>query len=63
METVKDDCKHIDCKWRGRFDSQPVCQYMMITGKPRGCKISECDKYEAGKIGVRSYMEGLFYDV
>lgn len=36
---------------------------MMITGKPRGCKISECNKYEAGKLKVVSYMEGFWYEI
>ena len=63
METVKKDCKHVDCKWRGRFDSQPVCMYMMITGKPRVCKISECDKYDSGKLRVVSKKGGVWYDV
>ena len=25
------------------------CNYLLITGKRRGCKIGECDKYEKGK--------------
>lgn len=36
---------------------------MMITGKPRGCKISECNKYETGKLKVVSYMEGFWYEI
>ena len=63
METVRKDCKHEDCRWRGRFDSQPVCQYMMITGKPRGFNISDCNKYEPGKVKVVSYMEGFWYEI
>lgn len=63
METVNDDCKHVDCKWRGRFDSAPACMYMMITGKRRGCKISECDKYEPGKVKISSNIGGFWYDI
>lgn len=63
METVKEHCKHKDCKWRGRFDFQPACLYMMITGKRRGCRISECDKYEPGKVKVTRNIGGFFYDI
>lgn len=63
METVRDDCKHEDCKWRGWFDHQPACLYMMITGRPRDCKISECEKYKPGKVGVRSNIGGFWYDI
>lgn len=60
-ETVKEHCRWRDCKYRTRFDSQPSCGYMIITGRPRGCKISECDKYEPGKVKIVSRMEGMRY--
>lgn len=25
------------------------CDYLLITGNRRGCKVGECDKYEKGK--------------
>lgn len=25
------------------------CDYLLLTGKRRGCKIGECDKYKKGK--------------
>ena len=45
IETM-DQCKHPDCKYRGRFDILICCNYLYKTNKIRGCKISECDKYE-----------------
>ena len=60
-ETVKEHCIHKDCKYRTRFDSQPSCGYMMITGKPRGCSISKCDKYSQGKIATVSKLGGMHY--
>ena len=60
-ETVKQDCIYKDCKYRGSFDYQPCCIYMLVTGEPRGCKISECNKYKAGKVTVVSHMSGMHY--
>lgn len=62
METVKNDCKHPDCKYRSIFDSQPACAYMMITGRRRGCDIKDCDKYESGKIKTISTLDGVRYE-
>lgn len=42
-ETMK-DCKHKGCMYRGRIGGVDCCDYCFITGHPRGCKISECDK-------------------
>lgn len=42
METIR-DCKHRDCIYR-----TSTCDYCMVTGHRRGCKISECDKYTPG---------------
>jgi len=25
-----------------------ACEYLLLTGKRRGCKVGECDKYEKG---------------
>jgi len=29
--------------------STTICDYFMLTGNRRGCKVGECDKYEKGK--------------
>lgn len=46
IETMK-DCKHIDCIFRssGVGGSIVTCDYILKMRVPRGCKISECDKY------------------
>ena len=62
VETVKKHCVHPDCRYRGIFDGQPSCQYMIITGRPRVCNISECDKYKAGKVKTISSLGGFTYD-
>ena len=28
--------------------STVICNYILITGRRRGCKLGECDKYEKG---------------
>ena len=38
-----------DCKYRGRMSRTPCCDYILIKKEPRGCDITECDKYEKGK--------------
>ena len=50
VETVLDQCKHLDCVYRGRLNGSgtPFCQYIMMEHKSRGCPISECDKYKSG---------------
>lgn len=47
-ETIK-DCKHKDCEYRrsGNDRMNPTCDYLIMTGQPRGCDISECDKYRS----------------
>lgn len=46
IETMK-ACKHIDCIFRssGVGGSIVTCDYILKMRAPRGCKISECDKY------------------
>lgn len=61
-ETVKEHCKHPDCKYRRVFNSEPMCAYLTITGKVRGCSISECDKYAVGKVKILSTLGGVHYD-
>ncbi len=63
VETVREHCLHTDCKYRTRFDSQPSCGFMIITGRPRGCSISECNRYEPGKVETVSKLEGMRYVV
>ena len=49
---LMDKCLHDDCVYRGYIyldGQEPVCQYALVECKARGCKISECDKYRAGK--------------
>lgn len=61
VETVKESCEHIDCMYRGRFDSQPCCMFMIVTGRPRNCEVSRCDKYKAGKRVVLQDMGGFHF--
>lgn len=50
IETVDVHCKHKDCVYRTRLSlSGDCCGYMLYTDMPRGCKISECDKYRKGR--------------
>lgn len=38
------------------------CDYILITRRPRGCSISECDKYETGKKKLISTLGGFKYE-
>ena len=49
METVAKDCLHEDCAYRAGKSTGDTCDYILITGKPRGCLISQCDKYRPGR--------------
>ena len=49
IETVEEYCKHEDCIYRRRLGWTPYCDYIGVEKKSRGCDISECDKYKAGK--------------
>ena len=51
VETVAQHCKHPECIYRSQIDggSTPICFYAVLAGEPRGCRISECDKYVAGE--------------
>lgn len=63
-ETVKEHCKHKDCRYRAKGATGiEYCKYMIVTGKPRGCDISDCDKYVTGKVKAVSRLEGLWYDI
>lgn len=49
-ETVLRDCKHKDCIYRGGTENYiPTCDYLLMTGKQRNCKISKCNKYKSKK--------------
>lgn len=50
IELVADYCPE-DCIYRSHISGgfTPICYYAAIENKVRGCKISECDKYRAGK--------------
>lgn len=55
-ETVSEHCKHKDCIYRIKIGTQdPICTYIEKEHRPRGCKISECDKYKAGsrRVGIQ----------
>lgn len=39
-------CRHPNCHYRSTKNTVPTCDYLLRTGMPRGCKISECDKYK-----------------
>lgn len=45
-ETVTKNCKHKDCKYRSTDRGLQTCSYILFKGEPRGCNISDCDKYE-----------------
>lgn len=51
IETVDEHCKHTDCVYRTRLDvyGRHFCAYALAERRSRGCSISECDKYRAGK--------------
>ena len=63
VETVKQHCQHTDCMYRARSTLVETCDYMLVTGQPRNCDISICDKYKAGKKKVVSTLGGFIYDV
>ena len=44
-ERIKGCCKRHGCAYRAR---DGVCDYILITGRPRGCDIKGCIKYAAG---------------
>ena len=39
-------CKHPDRYYHSAKNTVPTCDYILRTGVPRGCKVSECDKYK-----------------
>lgn len=59
VETVAEHCKHKDCMFRSLLSSTPYCAYLAVTKHPRGCSISECDKYQKGKAKRVSTLGGI----
>lgn len=51
LETVAEHCKHNECIYRSTIEGglTPICFYAVLAEEPRGCKISECDKYKDGR--------------
>ena len=49
IKTNKDICK--SCKYSCAINAgtMVVCDFFLVTGSRRGCKVGECDKYEKGK--------------
>lgn len=49
-------CKKKDCEYRRRIagTSSEVCDFLIMTGKSRGCKPEECDKYIKKKKVITS---------
>lgn len=45
-----DQCRHPNCIYRSSIDCgrTAICNYSLVTGQSRECKISECDKYKDG---------------
>ena len=45
--TVKDDCKHPDCKYRGMIGtSTPCCDYILKKRRVRGYDIDKCERWK-----------------
>lgn len=52
IEEVDDYCPS-DCIYRLRFDNvSTCCGYCIVENQPRGCKVSECNRYKRGKRRV-----------
>ena len=64
VETVEEYCSQKDCIYRSPLTSYQVdyCNYIVVEGKPRGCSISTCDKYKAGKKKVVMTRRGLWLE-
>ena len=62
METVANDCKHKDCRYRLYVSFLgESCLYMYYTGKRRGCGIRNCNKYLPGTIEKIHTLNGMIY--
>lgn len=63
IETVNEFCK-TDCVYRCLLDIQGnyFCNYCVMEQAPRGCRISECDKYRRGNKKIR-IQSGTLYTI
>lgn len=60
IETVEEHCKHKDCKFRQRIASgyaTEICAYILFRHESRKDPISQCTKYEPGRIRVSPYEQ------
>ena len=48
-------CKRRDCHYKRSVNGSEdyTCDYLIITGRPRGCKVEECDKYKPKKESAK----------
>lgn len=46
------------CCYRGKR-SLNGCDFIWVTGKMRGCKVEDCDRYKRGKAIIKKIGEGL----
>lgn len=63
VETVEEHCSHKDCVYRMILDTNrtPFCNYCVIEGEVRGCKISECTRYRTGIRKVNMSTDRMYY--
>ena len=54
---VRDRKECSKCRYfgRGNGGGEIVCQYILATGKPRGCKVRDCEHYKDGKRPKKKY--------
>lgn len=64
IETVDEHCSHDDCIYRFRLSSYrcDFCNYCVVTGELRGCKISECTRYVKGRKRAKMTDAGLWFE-
>lgn len=63
LEITDRHCKHKDCVYRGWLSAPngvATCDYILIEGRSRNCKISECDKYRTGIKTTKSELSFLY---
>ena len=61
-ETVRKNCPHKDCIYRGRIAGYETCDYILVEHRSRSCSIAACDKYKKGKRNKRSELGGVCWD-
>lgn len=66
-ELVEDLCPK-NCVYRGKFGAVACCNYLEITGSPRGSGIKDCKRYAKGKRKLQAWTNiddnyNLKYDV